>query len=76
MHEHVCQTNFRLFPSFPNVNHRESPILGITEVRQDVVVCLCPFDCSHTIQPTALKLCHNIPHVFYFQIFEKLFFPE
>ena len=24
----------------------------------------CPFDCSHTIQPTALKLWHNIPHVY------------
>ena len=30
-------------------------------------ICLsghrCNFDCSHTIQPTALKLWHNIPHV-------------
>ena len=23
----------------------------------------CPFDCSHTIQPTALKLWHTIPHL-------------
>ena len=39
----------------------------------------CPLDCSHTIQPTSLKLWHNIPHVynskrFFVQIFEKLFF--
>ena len=30
-----------------------------------VRVCMyrCHFDCSHTIQPRALKLWHNIPHV-------------
>ena len=35
----------------------------------------CPFDYIHTIQPTALKLWHNIPHVYnskrFFQILEK-----
>ena len=40
----------------------------------------CPFDCSHTIQPTAVKLWHYITHVYNssrsFQIFEKLFFPQ
>ena len=23
---------------------------------------VCLFDCGHTVQPTALKLWHNIPH--------------
>ena len=40
----------------------------------------CPFDCSRTIQPRALKFWHNIPHVNnsrrFFQICEKLFFPK
>ena len=26
-------------------------------------VCVCPFDCSHTVQPRVLKFWHNIPHV-------------
>ena len=38
----------------------------------------CPFDCSHTIQPRALKIWHNIPHVnnsrrFFFKFLKNVF---
>ena len=48
------------------INHRDFfryylSSAGCVNVCVCIYVCYC--DCSHTVQPTALKLWHNTPHV-------------